>query len=149
MGTQSYSVPVQRLPVPKVFPMRSHAIILMHDLAVLPYTQSCPALPALPWASMEITTLVLSTWVCARQMCMCLCFIARSVPQDPRSRDHVICFAKCFFRSRYENILLTKTTNQYSCGQRLTGRHTSSAGNLFGIPPVLPVCRPWFAQVRD
>jgi hypothetical protein len=22
---------------------------------------------------------VLSTWVCARQMCMCLCFIARSV----------------------------------------------------------------------
>ena len=52
------------------------------------------------------------------------------------------------FLGRYE-ILLTKTPNQYSCGQRLTGRHTSSAGNLFGIPPVLPVCRPWFAQVRD
>jgi len=44
VGTPSYSVPVQRQPVPKVFPMRSHAIILMHDLAVLPYTQSCPAL---------------------------------------------------------------------------------------------------------
>ena len=58
-------------------------------------------------------------------------------------------FVHTLDRSRYENILLTKTTNQYSCGQRLTGRHTSSAGNLFGIPPVLPVCRPWFAQVRD
>ena len=33
VGTPSYSVPVQRQPVPKVFPMRSHAIILMHDLA--------------------------------------------------------------------------------------------------------------------
>ena len=46
VGTPSYSVPVQRQPVPKVFPMRSHApTVFLSNVSPFPRCSQCVPMP--------------------------------------------------------------------------------------------------------